>query len=524
MQVLTQISRNTKSVEEKMSRQAQNSRIGLTLIKLMLLQCMGVIIQVKAQAGRLPDDEVKALVEIAAQVGKKGWNFKVDPCINESSWATPKSNSRPLYNNSLICNCSYPHGACHVVQLFLKGQDLAGVLPPALVKLPYLKTIDLTRNYLSGNIPREWASTKLEYLSIESNLFSGMVPIELGKLVNLENLILSSNNLTGVFPVALTNLTKLTELEIQASGFKGPIPSSISILSNLTELDLSFNRLEGKVPDLGGLTKLEFMYLTSNLLTGPIPDWIKSRDSHCQIDISYNSLLELSAPTCREYLNLFKSFSGRDNLILSECLKDFPCSKDRYSLHINCGGKATTAGKIKYEEDVDLAGAAKYVHVRENWGFSSTGNFWDVNTSANDYVANNVSILTMNKAELYTSARLSPLSFTYYARCLANGNYTVKLHFAEIVFRDNRSFYSLGRRIFDVYVQEKLVRKDFDIENTAQGVDKVVVEEFKAVVTNKVLMIRFYWAGKGTTAAPKRGTYGPLISAISVESGNCIGV
>ena len=68
------------------------------------------------------------------------------------------------------------------------------------------------------------------------------------------------------------------------------------------------------------------------------------------------------------------------------------------------------------------------------------------------------------------------------------------------------------------------MRKDFDIENTAQGVDKVVVEEFKAVVTNKVLMIRFYWAGKGTTAAPKRGTFGPLISAISVESGNCIGV
>ncbi|GMY37735.1 probable LRR receptor-like serine/threonine-protein kinase At1g07650 [Fagus crenata] len=593
MQVLTQISRNTKSVEEKMSRQAQNSRICLTLIKFMLLQCMGVIIQVKAQAGRLPDDEVKALGEIAAQVGKKGWNFKIDPCINESSWATPKSSSRPLYNNSLICNCSYPHGACHVVQLFLKGQDLAGVLPPALAKLPYLKTIDLTRNYLSGNIPREWASTKLEYLSIESNLFSGMVPIELGKLVNLENLILSSNNLTGVFPVALTNLTKLTELrissnnftgrmpdffqswkqlrklEIQASGFKGPIPSNISILSNLTELrisdlvgdgskfpnlssmtsmkrlmlrscnisgpiptyisdmttpnfvvlvDLSFNRLEGKVPDLGGLTKLEFMYLTSNLLTGPIPDWIKSRDSHCQIDISYNSLLELSAPTCREYLNLFNSFSGRDNLILSECLTDFPCSKDQYSLHINCGGKATTAGKIKYEEDVDLAGAAKYVHVRENWGFSSTGNFWDVNTFAYDYVANNVSILTMNKAEPYTSARVSPLSFTYYARCLANGNYTVKLHFAEIVFRDNRSFYSLGRRIFDVYVEEKLVRKDFDIENTAQGVDKVVVEEFKAVVTNKVLMICFYWAGKGTMAAPKRGTYGPLISAISVES------
>ena len=65
--------------------------------------------------------------------------------------------------------------------------------------------------------------------------------------------------------------------------------------------------------------------------------------------------------------------------------------------------------------------------------------------------------------------------------------------------------------------------KDFDIENTAQGVDKAVVKKFNAVVENSVLMIRFYWAGKGTTAAPEAGTYGPLISAISVESGNCIG-
>ena len=65
--------------------------------------------------------------------------------------------------------------------------------------------------------------------------------------------------------------------------------------------------------------------------------------------------------------------------------------------------------------------------------------------------------------------------------------------------------------------------KDFDIENAAPGVDNAVVREYKANVTNKVLKIRFFWAGKGTTAAPRRGTYGPLISAISVEAGNCIG-
>ena len=60
---------------------------------------------------------VKALGEIAEQLGKKDWNPNVDPCINDPSWSTPKLDSRPLYNNSIICNCSYPNSVCHVVAL-----------------------------------------------------------------------------------------------------------------------------------------------------------------------------------------------------------------------------------------------------------------------------------------------------------------------------------------------------------------------------------------------------------------------
>ncbi|KAF5472299.1 hypothetical protein F2P56_009030 [Juglans regia] len=602
-----------------MVTQAHRPKISFNLNPLVLLLCMGVAMNVKAAQRRLPADEVEALHEIAAELGKAGWNFDVDPCSNDTSWKTPRLKLDPkTYNNSIQCNCTYPDGECHVVGLFLKGQDLSGVLPKSLVKLPHITMIELPRNYLTGTIPFEWTSLKLErlstsvnklsgripsylgkittlrYLSIESNRFSGTVPPEIGKLVNLENLILNANFLTGELPVNLTYLTNLTELrissnnftgripdffnswkklqklEIQASGLAGPIPPSISVLSNLTELrisdllgegsifpnlrsmknmdrlmlrscnlsgqiptyisdlmpqlqtlDLSFNRLEGNVPEFDDSARLQRLFLTSNLLNGTVPDWIKRRNPDHDLDLSYNNFLESSmSPTnCRDTLNVFESFSARDSSA-GQCSKNLPCSKDWNSVHINCGGNEVSIGNIKYEADLDASGAAKFNPTTENWGFSSTGNFWDFNASSNDYIANNASVLRMSSHELYTSARLSPLSLTYYARCLANGNYTITLHFAEIIIRGNRSFSSLGRRIFDVYIQDKLELKDFDINNNATGVDKALVKKVKAVVSNKVLHIRFHWAGKGTTDAPTRGTYGPLVSAISIENDN----
>ncbi|XXG90311.1 hypothetical protein AAC387_Pa12g2109 [Persea americana] len=86
------------------------------------------------------------------------------------------------------------------------------------------------------------------------------------------------------------------------------------------------------------------------------------------------------------------------------------------------------------------------------------------------------------------------------------------------MFSDNESYLSLGKRIFDIYIQGELVRKDFNIEAEAGGTHKAVVRNFTAVVKTHTLEIRFYWAGKGTQSLPYRGTYGPLISAISVES------
>ncbi|CAI0547852.1 unnamed protein product, partial [Linum tenue] len=193
---------------------------------------------------------------------------------------------------------------------------------------------------------------------------------------------------------------------------------------------------------------------------------------------------------------------------------------DRYSLHINCGGKETSLNNTFYEADREPRGASMY-YSSQNWAMSSTGHFVDNDVDADTYIQyNNSAIISTESApnsQLYTTARGSPIALTYYGLCLGNGNYTVKLHFAEIVFTNDSSFFSVGKRMFDVYVQDKLVLKDFNIEAEAGGPARPIIKTFTVSVTSNTLKVHFYWAGRGTTGIPLRGIYGPLISAISVD-------
>ena len=124
-------------------------------------------------------------------------------------------------------------------------------------------------------------------------------------------------------------------------------------------------------------------------------------------------------------------------------------------MHINCGGKEAVVNDTKYEADIEPRGASMF-YSGQNWAFSSTGNFMDNDIDADVYIENNISSLhnvSVSDSQLYARARVSPLSLTYYGLCLMNGPYTVRLHFAEIVFSNDRSFNSLGKRLFDVYIQ-----------------------------------------------------------------------
>ncbi|XP_061361929.1 probable leucine-rich repeat receptor-like serine/threonine-protein kinase At3g14840 isoform X2 [Gastrolobium bilobum] len=561
----------------------------------------------------LQEDEVQALKDIGNTIGKKNWDFSVDPCSGKSNWRSLAQLQGS--ENAVTCNCSFAnHTVCHVVSIVLKAQNLSGSLPPELVRLPYLQEIDLTLNYLNGTIPKQWATlnlvnisfygnrvtgpipkelgniTTLKSLVLEFNQLSGNLPPELGNLTHLERLLLTSNNFTGELPATFSSLTTLKHvrigdnqfsgalpnfiqswinleiLVIQGSGLSGPFPSGISILRNLTDLritdlngsdspfpqlnnmtnletlilrscniigtlpeylgnltslqvlDLSYNKLSGPIPSsFDGLQNMNMLFLAGNLLTGSLPQWIDKPDF---VDLSYNnfSIRNIEQPTCQQgSVNLFASSLKGNSLGNVSCLSNIQCPKTSYSLYINCGGKLVTSyGNKTYDDDSGETGPARFRQSGTNWALINAGHFFDSGRS-DYYKWSNTTKLAVDNANLYMDARVSPNSLTYYGFCLGNGNYTVNLHFAEIMFTDDKTYSSLGRRVFDIYVQRKLVVKDFNIAKEAGGVGEAVIKNFTAVVTSNALEIRLYWAGKGTTSIPFGSVYGPLISAISVD-------
>ncbi|KAI7731214.1 hypothetical protein M8C21_030814 [Ambrosia artemisiifolia] len=150
---------------------------------------------------------VAALMEIAKELGKEDWDFSQNPCDGNPNWVTPTGNLSQS-KNVVICTCAH-NDSCHVVNITLMRQDLTGVLPPSLAKLPSIKVINLAFNYLNGTIPNEWASTKLEFISLSGNRLSGSIPTFLSNITTLGYLSLENNLFSGKVPAELGQLKNL---------------------------------------------------------------------------------------------------------------------------------------------------------------------------------------------------------------------------------------------------------------------------------------------------------------------------
>ncbi len=172
-----------------------------------------------------------------------------------------------------------------VTGISLSANRLIGTIPPEIGDLTALRSLDLNdffeeSNVLSGEIPSEIGKlTDLSLLYLDGNRLTGSIPSGIQNLSRLENLSLASNLLTGEIPDWLGDLSSLDQLWLFDNRFEGPIPDALGKLSALTELDLGSivggNNLTGPFPDaLRSLTNLVVLGLAQNQLDGPIPAWL----------------------------------------------------------------------------------------------------------------------------------------------------------------------------------------------------------------------------------------------------------
>ncbi|KAJ6776188.1 PROMASTIGOTE SURFACE ANTIGEN PROTEIN PSA [Salix koriyanagi] len=388
--------------------------------------------------------------------------------------------------------------------LSLLANRLSGSIPREFGSMATLTSLVLEDNLLGGSLPPELGNLKtLERLLLSANNFSGTIPDTFGNLTKLTDFRIDGSELSGKIPEFIGNWTNITTLDFQGTSMEGPIPSTISLLKKLQTLrisdlrgsgstfpdlkdmtameklilrncsmtgsipedlgkmtvldtlDLSFNKLTGTIPGiLGSLTKIKFMFLNNNFLTGDVPVWIL--ESRKDLDLSYNNFTGSAQPSCQQLsVNLVSSHVSTGNNKISWCLnKDLVCTRkpQHHSLFINCGGSSEIVGGNEYEDDTTPGGgAAEFASLSERWGYSSTGTYIGNDNGA--YRATNYFGLNVIGEGYYQTARLAPQSLKYYGLCMLAGSYKVKLHFAEIMFSNNQSFSSLGRRIFDISIQ-----------------------------------------------------------------------
>ncbi|KAE8124790.1 hypothetical protein FH972_019643 [Carpinus fangiana] len=280
-------------------------------------------------------------------------------CIEEERQALLKFRQGLLYSPELSWGtheedcCKWEGIKCsnrtgHAVTLDLSHKHLLGEISSSLLGLQHLTYLDLSDNSLSI-LPKFIGSiTKLQYLNLSCNYFSGTIPPQLGNLSNLISLDISLNemiiedhNLDWLFhlsslrhlDISSVNLSKvvnwpdkismlpslLEDLRLCNCELSMPFPPALinancsslpSLLdlswnqlnssifpwlfkytNSLVHLDLLYNAIQGLVPKtLGNMVALVHLDLSHNYLEGSIPKALGNMVALVHLDLSHNNL------------------------------------------------------------------------------------------------------------------------------------------------------------------------------------------------------------------------------------------
>nr|XP_023903612.1 receptor-like protein EIX2 [Quercus suber]XP_023903613.1 receptor-like protein EIX2 [Quercus suber] len=144
--------------------------------------------------------------------------------------------------------------------------------------LPLVKSIDFSKNSLSGKIPIEVTSLQgLQSLNLSYNLLIGSIPENIGAMGSLESIDFSLNQLSGQVPSSMSSLTFLNHLNLSNNNLTGKIPLSTQ-LQSLDRSSFIGNKLCGPP-------------LTNSCTTNGVKPNIRSKDtSGLEVDWFYVSM------------------------------------------------------------------------------------------------------------------------------------------------------------------------------------------------------------------------------------------
>ncbi|GMN54808.1 hypothetical protein TIFTF001_023927 [Ficus carica] len=137
--------------------------------------------------------------------------------------------------------------AAQLEQVQIDNNSFSGVIPQGLGHVKSLYRFSASLNGFYGKIPPNFCdSPVMSIINLSHNFLSGEIP-ELRKCRKLVSLSLADNSLTGHIPPSLADLPVLTYLDLSDNNLTGPIPQGLQNLK-LALFNVSFNQLSGKVP------------------------------------------------------------------------------------------------------------------------------------------------------------------------------------------------------------------------------------------------------------------------------------
>ena len=115
----------------------------------------------------------------------------------------------------------------------MDSNRLSGELPASSSSFPNLRALDLSNQKQASN----------------TSGFTGVIPEGLSNLPFLTTLNLGGNKLSGGIPPALGGLSQLKVLDLSDNELDKFIPKELGALSTMLErIDLSLNKLTGRIP------------------------------------------------------------------------------------------------------------------------------------------------------------------------------------------------------------------------------------------------------------------------------------